>query len=158
MRHILLATALIVLPALSHADGIAPRDGWIIIDTEMTYPALIDAVKAAAKDNGLNVVTEAGPTEAAAKIGHVIPGNRVIGLFHPSFAVRILPLSTAAMIEAPVRVYVTEDADGTATLSWKTPSFVFAPYAAEAGPDLAAIAAELDTVFDAIAADAIAGP
>jgi hypothetical protein len=55
------------------------------------------------------------------------------------------------MIEAPVRFYVTEDADGSATLSWKTPSFVFAPYVAEGGPELQAAASELDAKFDAIA-------
>ncbi len=158
MRRLLLATALMILPSLGHADGIAPRDGWQVMDTDLAYPALLDAVKAAVKANGLNVVTEAGPTEAAAKLGQVIPGNRVIGVFAPTYAVRILPLSTAAMIEAPIRLYVTEDADGTATLSWKTPSHVFAPYADEGGTDLAAIAAELDTLFAAIAADAVATP
>ncbi|MEM7530479.1 MAG: DUF302 domain-containing protein, partial [Pseudomonadota bacterium] len=46
--------------------------------------------------------------------------------------------------------------DGTATLSYKTPSHVFAAYADEGGADLAALAAELDVVFAAIAATAVA--
>jgi uncharacterized protein (DUF302 family) len=158
MRRLCLAITMLVLPVISHADDVIPRAGWQVIDTDLTYPALIDAVKAATEAKGLRVVTEAGPTEAAAKLGTVIPGNRVIGVFNPNYAIRILPLSTAAMIEAPIRFYVTEDADGTATLSWKTPSLVFAPYADEGGADLAAIAAELDAVFDAIAKDAIAVP
>jgi uncharacterized protein (DUF302 family) len=154
MHRICLAMAMVLTPFVAFADGISPREGWQVLDTDLGYSALIDAVKTAAQANGLKVVTEAGPTDAAARLGHVIPGNRVIGVFHPSFAVRILPLSTSAMIEAPIRYYVTEDADGTATLSWKTPSFVFAPYADEGGPELVAIAAELDAVFAAIAADA----
>jgi uncharacterized protein (DUF302 family) len=149
--------AVTLAPFAGLAQGLAERPGWRVIDTDLAYQDLIDAVKAATEANEMRVVTEAGPTEAAAKLGTVIPGNRVIGVFNPTYAIRILPLSTAAMIEAPIRFYVTEDADGTATLSWKTPSFVFAPYVEEGGPDLTAIGAELDAVFDAIAADATEG-
>jgi uncharacterized protein (DUF302 family) len=75
-------------------------------------------------------------------------------VFNNDYAVRILGLSTAAMIEAPVRFYVTEEPDGTATLSWKMPSVVFAPYLDEGGDALAAIAEELDAKFDTIASRA----
>ena len=122
--------------------------------TDKSYTDLLDAVKAAAKANKMGVVTQAGPTGAAKIRGITIPGNRVIGLFNNVYAVNVLNLSTAAMIEAPIRMYVTENADGTATLSYKEPSTVFAPYMAEAGPDLATLAAELDTIFAAISAQA----
>ena len=79
----------------------------------------------------------------------------MIGVFNNEFAVEILNLSTAAMIEAPIRIYVTENEDGTAMLSYKAPSFVFAPYVPEAGADLSGLAAELDVRFAAIAQDAI---
>jgi hypothetical protein len=59
------------------------------------------------------------------------------------------------MIEAPIRFYVTENADGTATLSYKSPSHVFAPYYAERGDGLRTIAGELDTIFAAIAERAV---
>jgi uncharacterized protein (DUF302 family) len=158
MRRFLLAALLLVLPGLvpASAEGLQPREGWRVIDSPKPYADLIDAVKTATKFNKMNVVTEAGPTDAARALGVTLPGNRVIGVFHPSFAIRILPLSTAAMIEAPIRFYVTEDADGTATLAWKTPGFVFAPYLDEAGPELGAVAGELDAVFEAIAAEALA--
>ena len=84
------------------------------------------------------------------QFGEPIPGNRVVGVYRNDFAVRAVRLFPAAMIEAPIRFYVTEDSDGTATLSWKTPSLVFAPSVDEAGPDLAAMAAELDAIFEAI--------
>ncbi len=100
------------------------------------------------------VVTQAGPTAAAKKRGITIPGNRIIGIFNNDYAVKTLATSTAAMIEAPIRLYVTENEDGTATLSYKTPTAVFAPYENEAGAALAAIAAELNQLFTKIAADA----
>ncbi|WP_306418066.1 DUF302 domain-containing protein [Jannaschia formosa] len=85
----------------------------------------------------------AGPPATAAQRGIEIPGNRVLGLFNNDLAVRVLRLSTAAMIEAPIRVYVTENADGTATLSYIRPSIRLAPYA-EGALGLDGIAAELD--------------
>lgn len=154
MRRIALAATLFLLPLPLVAEPLTQRPGWRLIDTDTRYAELVAAVKLAIPAHGLNVVTEAGPTAAAAKLGTTLPGNRVIGAFHASYAIRVLPLSTAAMIEAPIRLYVTEDADGTATLSWKTPTHVFAPYMDEGGEALGAIAAELDTVFEAIAADA----
>ena len=151
----LLPWLLLALPWPALAE-VTPRPGWQVIDSDKPFAALVDAVKAATKAQGMNVVTEAGPTAAAASQGVTIPGNRVIGVFHVRYALRILPLSTAAMIEAPVRFYVTEDPDGTATLAWKEPSLVFSPYEDEGGPDLAAVALELDAVFAAIAAEATA--
>ncbi len=130
------------------------RPGWESQVTSLQYLELVDAVKVAAGDHGMGVVTEAGPTGVARSRGVEIPGNRVIGLFNNVFAVRILGLSTAAMIEAPIRMYVTENTDGTATLSYKTPSYVLAPYIDEGGADLASAAVELDGIFAAIAAQA----
>ncbi len=128
----------------------APEDGWQVIATNKDFETLAADTRAAAKAGGLAVVTMAGPTGAAASRGIEIPGNRVIGLFNNDFAVRILRLSTPAMIEAPIRVYVTENADGTATLSYIPPSRRLAPYIAET-PELAPIAAELDAAFAAVA-------
>jgi len=153
MTRILAALALILTTTAAQAE-MAPRDGWSVTPTGKSYDQLIDDVKAAAKANKMGVVTQAGPTGAARNRGITIPGNRVIGLFNNSYAVNILNLSTAAMIEAPIRMYVTENADGTATLSYKLPTTVFAPYTEEAGSELETLAGELDTIFAAISAQA----
>lgn len=133
------------------AQSIEPRDGWVVLNSDKPFDVLLDDTKTAVRANGMAVVTQAGPTGAAANRGITIPNNRVVGVFNNIFAVRILELSTAAMIEAPIRLYVTEDAEGNATLSYKTPSFVFAPYAAEGGAALTDAATELDGIFLAIA-------
>lgn len=138
------------------ASELEPRPGWQVIDTDLPHAELLDRLRAAVPAEGMGVVTQAGPTGVARSRGIDIPENRVVGVFNNDFAVRILGLSTAAMIEAPVRFYVTEDADGTATLSWKEPSFVFAPYADDGGAALTQIAADLDARFTAIAARATA--
>ena len=150
-----LALMLTLTPGLALAGPLTEREGWVVMPTEKPYQQRIDDVKVAVKDNKFGVVTEAGPTGVAASRGITIPGNRVIGVFNNDVAVRVLGLSTAAMIEAPIRMYVTENEDGTADLSYKTPSYVFEPYMAEGGADLAAIAADLDAVFLTIAETAV---
>ena len=151
MRALIPLLCLVALPLWAQN---AP-EGWAVYPTQKPYAELVDATKAAIKENGLIVVTQAGPTKAAAARGISIPGNRVIGAFNNDYAVRVLETSVHAMIEAPIRFYVTENQDGTATLSYKTPSFVFAPYAPEGGQDLLNIAAELDTKFQSIAERAV---
>lgn len=152
MRSFMLWIAGFVLALTMPATAeMAPREGWAVHKTEKPYAQLIDDLKSAVKANKFGVVTQAGPTGAAKRRGITIPGNRVIGVFNNVYAVRTLELSTAAMIEAPIRFYVTETPDGTGTLSYKTPSMVFAPYFDEAGSDLEDIAAELDTAFAQIA-------
>ena len=151
MRFLIACILLAALPV--HAE-MTDRPGWSVMPTSKPFGTLIDDLKAAVKAQEFGVVTQAGPTKAAKARGITIPGNRVIGVFNNRYAVRVLALSTPAMIEAPIRFYVTENKDGSATLSYKLPSTVFAPYFDAAGPELSEIAAELDSAFAEIAAAA----
>ncbi len=130
--------------------------GWSAIDTGHSYQALIARLDAAVKANKMGLVTRASATLGAKSLGKTIPGNMVIGVYRPDFAIRMLAASVPAGIEAPIRFYITEKQDGTATLSYKTPSAVFAPYA-EGGGKLEEMAKELDALFAKIAREA-AGP
>jgi len=139
---------LFLFASAANADVMAP-DGWVVMKTPHKYADLIKRVMAAAKANKIGVVTKASATVGAKKVlKKDIPGNMVVGLYHPRFAVRMLDASIAAGIEAPIRVYLTENKDGTADLSYKTPSAVFAPYMKEGGDKLKALADELDALFD----------
>ncbi len=151
----MIAVLLIAAPALG-GNEIPQRPGWVVHTTEFTYGELVDRLKPAIKAERMGLVTQAGPTGAAKKRGITIPGSRIFGVFNNDFAVRAINTSISAMIEAPVRMYVTENPDGSATLSYKTPTHVFSPYFDEGGDDLKAIAAELDAKFEAIAARALA--
>jgi uncharacterized protein (DUF302 family) len=146
---------ILAVPLIAGAGQIGDRPGWRVIETELDHATLRARLIAAVPEEGMGVVTEADPTGAARARGVEIPENVVVGVFNNVFAVRILGLSTAAMIEAPIRFYVTEDDAGATTLSWKTPSLVFEPYFEEGGADLVAAAAELDAKFEAIAARAL---
>jgi uncharacterized protein (DUF302 family) len=155
MRNFILATALLAATSSLASAEMTARPGWQIIPTAHDYKTLIGRIDAAAKQHKIGIVTRASATVGAQKVlNHKIPGNMVIGLYHPRFAVRMLEASVAAGIEAPIRVYVTENPDGAATLSYKTPSHVFAPYMDEGGDRLKVLATELDALFDALAKDA----
>jgi uncharacterized protein (DUF302 family) len=151
MMRLLLTLLLTLWSATAMAQSVTPRDGWVVMDSDKPFDALLSDLRTAVSANQMAVVTQAGPTGAAANRGITIPNNRVVGVFNNNFAVRILELSTPAMIEAPIRIYLTEDDAGHAPLSYKTPSFVFAPYLDGADADLATAAAELDAIFLAIA-------
>ncbi len=136
------------------ADWDAPA-GWSVTHTGHGYKALIARLDAAVKVNKMGLVGRASATLGAkAMLKQTIPGNMVIGVYRPDFAVRMLAASIPAGIEAPIRFYITENADGTATLSYKKPSAVFAPYAG-GGAALSELAAELDTLFAKIAREAV---
>lgn len=75
-------------------------------------------------------------------------------VFRNDYAVRMLEASVPAGIEAPLRIDVTENDDATASLTYRKPSAVFAPYRSAA---LDAMARELDILFDDIVRGAAGG-
>ena len=99
-----------------------------VIDTKLSFGDLVTSLDAAVKANGMFVVMRASASGGAAKRGITIAGNMVVGVYRNDFAVRMLEASVAGGIEAPLRFYLTENADGTATLTYRAPSAVFAPY------------------------------
>ena len=60
----LIAVASMALPAL--ADSVSPRAGWSVAETSKSYTQLIADLKSAVKAHKFGVVTQAGPTKAAA--------------------------------------------------------------------------------------------
>lgn len=157
MRLLIILALLIPLcAAAAKAEEIAPRDGWKIMPTALSYSELFESLKASIAQQNMGLVTRASASDGARMQGHAIPGNMVVGVYRNDYARRMLQASVAAGIEAPIRFYLTENPDGTASLSYKTPSFVFAPYMSEGGEDLKALASELDGVFLKIAEGAIA--
>lgn len=132
------------------AENATPYPGTQVVDTGKPFARYVDDLKGAITANAMGVVAEACATCGAKKIGVTIPGNRVIMIFKPQFAVRMLKASVPAGIEAPLRLYVTENEDGTARLTYRLPTAVFGVYEVA---DLDAMAAELDEIVARIVAD-----
>lgn len=129
-----------------------PHAGTNVIATPHDFQTLWNRLEQAIKDNKMGLVGRASASMGASRRGVTIPGNAVFGVYRNDFAVRMLAASVPAGIEAPLRFYITENADGTATLVYRTPSAVFAPYGSA---ELDVMAQELDVIFKNIADAAV---
>jgi uncharacterized protein (DUF302 family) len=99
------------------------------------------------------LVCHANAQRGAAARGVTIRGNQVLMVFRNDFAVRLLAADPAAGFEAPIRLYVYENPDGTATVTYRPPSAVLAPYQ---HPEVQAVARELDPILAAIVEQGLA--
>jgi uncharacterized protein (DUF302 family) len=143
----------LVLVGGARAEMPETLDGFAIERTSYDYPTLVERLDEAIAESPLNKLSAASATVGAKSLGIDIPGNMVVHAFAPDFAVRMLEASTAAGYEAPLRFYITENADGTATLAYRPASVVFAPYT-DGGEALKTLAAELESIQHTIAAAA----
>jgi len=153
-RGALVAPLVAVSVLTAAAEGAGPLPGTVTIKTQLGFDALVSRVEMAVAANKMGLVAQASASRGAAARGVKIPGNAVLMVFRNDFAVRMLKASVPAGIEAPLRIYVTENPDGSASLTYREPSAVFAPYGS---PALDEIAKELDAVFRNIVRDAAGG-
>jgi uncharacterized protein (DUF302 family) len=128
------------------------REGRVALTTHASFAVFADALKQAIADHKMGLVCHANAQAGAASLGKHIPGNQVLMVFRPDFAVSMLEVSVEAGFEAPIRLYIYENADGTATLTYVRPSSVFKAYGNEA---LDRMAAELDGILEAIVQQAM---
>lgn len=117
------------------------------------FPKVAEALERAITEEKMGLVCHANAQRGAAGRGVTIKGNQVLMVFRPDFAIRLLAADPRAGFEAPIRIYVYENADGTATVSYLPPSAVFAPYRSQ---EVQKIGAELDPIFKAIVDQAVA--
>jgi uncharacterized protein (DUF302 family) len=147
----LAGAALLWAAAPGWSDNPVPYPGTVTVRSPHGFDALVARLEKAIADNGMGLVAQASASRGAAARGVKIPGNAVLMVFRNDYAVRMLEASVPAGIEAPLRLYVTENADGSASITYRRPSAVFAPYG---NGKLDALAKELDPIFDKIVADA----
>ena len=127
--------------------------GYRVVPTPHGFVELEARLKAAIERAGMLLVTRASASDGARMRQVVIRGDAVYGIFRNDFAVRMLEANVNAGIEAPIRLHLTEEADGSTSIRYWLPSAVFARYESA---DLAALGQELDPIFAAIVADATA--
>jgi len=119
-----------------------------LVKSDAPFAQVERSLTQAIKNNKMGLVCKASATRGAASLGVKIKENRVFGIFHPKYAVQMLNASVAA----PIRVYLYENNDGTATITYKKPSDLFRPYGSA---DLDKMSIELDGIFAKIVDDAI---
>lgn len=152
MKTVLATSASALLLAVSiashaYAQSGAPYPGTETLATKHSFDVLVERVEQAVAANRMGLVAQASASRGASSRGVKIPGNAVLEVFRNDFAVRMLAASVPAGIEAPLRIYVTENADRTASVTYRKPTAVFAPYGSKA---LDEMARELDPIFERI--------
>ena len=147
----MLLAACLAVPDSAAAQSDDPLAGTVTLESSRSFEELRTSLEEAVEANEFAVVTTASASAGAESRGVTIPGNLVVGVFRNDYAVRMLEASVPAGIEAPLRFYVTENADGTASLTYREPTDIFAPYGV---PELDAMAAELDPIWQRIAEEA----
>lgn len=146
---------LLTLTIPVRAENPTPYPGTVTVETGKPFGTFVEAFANAITANGFAIVGIACANCAIEKaFGETVAGNRVFLFFKPAYARRMLAASVAAGIEAPIRVYATEAADGTAHVTYRKPSAVFGVYEV---PELTALGQELDDHVARMIADARAG-
>jgi uncharacterized protein (DUF302 family) len=131
-----------------------PLPGSVVTPTSLAFDVLLQRLQEAVRASGLDLIAAPSASHNAAARGIPLPGNAVLLVFNNALAVRLLHASVPAGYEAPMRLYVTESADRTASVSYRLPSALLAPYGS---PALAALGHELDALFDQVVARAVEG-
>jgi uncharacterized protein (DUF302 family) len=144
-----LCSVSVILLALTTGPGAAYEtlEGRVKLTARVAFTTFAAALKQAITQHKLGLVCHANAQVGAASVGKTIPGNQVLMVYRPDFAIRMLAADVEAGFEAPIRLYIYENADGSATLSYVKPSTVFKPYQNAA---LDQLAAELDALVEAI--------
>ena len=153
LQRSIIAALIVFLMAPPLAADEWPHPGIRSQVSGKSFAELVTALNTAIKNNGMFAVTKASASAGAKRRGIDIAGNMVIGVFRNDYAVRMLAASVEAGMEAPLRFYITGQSDGSASLTYRTPTAIFAPYGSA---DLDEMASELDIIFAAIAAQAVA--
>jgi uncharacterized protein (DUF302 family) len=149
MRAIAILLGLVLSAYATPVDAQASR---VTSVTRAPFAKVAAALEQAVTDQKMGLVCHANAQRAAAGRGVTIKGNQVLMVFRNDFAVRLLNADPAAGFEAPIRIYVYENVDGTTTISYLPPSAVFAGYP---NPEVQKVAAELDPIFKAIVDQAL---
>src|SRR5262245_17433094 len=142
-----IVTAGLMLPEWLAAGQTHAQEARLTAVSRASFQKVAEALERAIAEEKMGLVCHANAQRRAAARGVTIKGNQVLMVFQPDFAVRLLAADPRAGFEAPIRIYLYENPDGTATVSYLPPSAVFAPYR---NPEVQAIGAELDPIFKAI--------
>ena len=123
------------------------QEGRVTLVSRAPFLKVAEAMEQAIAAQKMALVCHANAQRGAAARGVTIKGNQVLMIFRNDFAARLIAADPRAAYEAPIRIYLYENPDGTATVTYVRPSTLLAPYS---HPDVRVVGAELDPIFKAI--------
>lgn len=153
MRRPMIAMMTLIACVGASAASVPAQDARVTAVSRAPFANVAEALERAITDQNLVLVCHADAQRGAQARGVSIKGNQVMMVFRNDYALRLIKADPAAAFEAPMRIYVYENADGTATVTYVLPSVLLAPYR---HPDIRAVGDELDPLFKAIVDRALA--
>lgn len=103
-----------------------------VVTSRHGFDETLAALTAAISKEELWLVAEIDPQKLLAREGHSISPARQLQFFHPRFMVRLLAAEPSAIVEAPLRVLVTEASSGAVTVRTGDVAGQLARYRSEA--------------------------
>lgn len=142
-----------LLLSAGHSAVALAQASTVVLTSKAPFARVAAALEQAIADQRMGLVCHANAQQGATARGVKIPGNQVFLVFRNDFAVRLINADPRAAFEAPIRIYLYENRDGSSTLTYAKPSELLRAYA---HPEVAKVGAELDPIFEKIAAQAVA--
>lgn len=122
---IVLTTALVLFQTATRAAGPDSRETAV---SRAPFARVAEALERAIAEENMVLVCHANAQRGAAARGVTIKGNQVFMIFRNDFAVRLIAADPVAGFEAPIRIYIYENPDGTATVSYVRPTIILSAY------------------------------
>jgi len=116
--------------------------------TPLSIDDAVEKLKGGIDTAGMRLVSHINGQANAAKIGKTVPGDQILEIFRPDFAIRVWSACKPAGHDIPLRIHVYEDGDST-KVACRMPTEVFEAYSS---PELMAVGEELDGIFSDILA------
>jgi len=127
------------MSAIAYGEAVAAFQHARIVT--LPFEEVLTRLRQAIEAVGLWVLHEIDPQKVLQRGVYDIGHARQILFFHPDLMVRLLQANPAALLEAPLKVAVMQQPDGTVTIRWHDPAVAFGRYGnpvlAELGQDLA---------------------
>ena len=109
----------------------------------MNVDDAIEKLLAGVEAQNMRLVAHINGQANAAKMGKTVPGDQILEIFRPDFAIRVWEACKPAGHDIPLRIHVYEE-DGVTHIACRMPTEVFEPYSS---PALMEVGAELDDIF-----------
>jgi uncharacterized protein (DUF302 family) len=115
-------------------------------NTSLSVDDAIAKLWSSIEAQNMRVVAHINGQANAAKIGKTVPGDQILEIFRPDFAIRVWAACKPAGHDIPLRIHVYEE-EGETKVACRMPTEVFEPFSS---PALTEVGTELDVIFNNI--------
>ncbi len=139
MRHIILAAAMLAMPAPLLAQqaaqpvqppaATAQAEGVLRLKSANDFDTTVARIKADIAARGVMLFTAIDQQKLASDAGITLGRSTLILFGNPSHGIQFLIANPLSGLDWPVRMLVSEDADGSVTIAWNDFAWIAKRYA-----------------------------